>query len=193
MVVCELSSSAQTNRRQSPARVLAGLETPGTPTPALPKEKTVSRNRRTTQAAFSLVELLVVVAIIGILSAIALPNFMAARRAAEEKAVASVLRTMVVNQQLFYLNPVPLPPSSMTDLTRRFARLHELNSYSQNVLGRTVSSSYVDAPGVRYSMLPLWPTTQSLSGRFTIQAAQQNVKSGFIYQVDESGRVVKIR
>lgn len=164
------------------ARLPAGPEAPRTNAPA-------SR----TQAAFSLVELLVVVAIIGILSAIAVPQFMAARRAVEEKAVVSSLRTMVANQQLFHLSPIPLPPSSVTDQSRRFARLHELNSYSHNAMGQTVSLLYVDAPGVRYSMVPLWPATQSLRGQFLIQASQLNVKQGFVYQVDESGRVVKIR
>jgi hypothetical protein len=42
-------------------------------------------------------------------------------------------------------------------------------------------------------MVPLWPTTTSLRGRFIIQATEQALDNGFIYEVDESGRVVKIR
>lgn len=152
--------------------------------------------RRKTQAAFSLVELLLVVAIIGVLGAIALPRFQVARQAAAEIAIVANLRTMATNQQLFYLSPVPLRPSPLTDLTQRFARLNELNSYSGNVFGTTVSTYYVDKPGVRFSMVPRNPSLARLQGEFRIQATQQNVprgRRGFIYQVDESGRVVKIR
>jgi type II secretory pathway pseudopilin PulG len=134
-----------------------------------------------------------VVATIGILSAIALPRFLSARRAATEKAIVANLRTMATNQQLFYTNPVPLRPSPLTDRTPRFARLNELNSFSRNAFGTTVSTYYVDVPGVRYSMVPLNPTIAELRGKFLIQATQQGVTRGFVYQVDESGRVVKIR
>lgn len=145
------------------------------------------------QAAFSLVELLIVVTVIGILAAIAVPQFLVARRLAAERAVIATLKTMVADQQLFFLSPVPRPPSAMTDPGRRYARLHELNSFANSAFGATVADLYVDAPRVRYSMVPLWPTTASLRGRFIIQAAEQSQDKGFIYEVDESGRVVKIR
>ena len=145
------------------------------------------------EAAFSLVELLIVVSVLGILAAIAVPQFLAARRLAAERAVIATLKTMVADQQLFFLSPAPRPPSAMTDPGRRYARLHELNSFANSAFGATVADLYVDAPRVRYSMVPLWPTTASLRGRFIIQAAEQAQDMGFIYEVDESGRVVKIR
>jgi len=66
------------------------------------KERRRRTHRQSLAVGFSLIELLVVVAIILIIAAIAIPNFMRARMAANEAAAASNVRTITTGAVIYH-------------------------------------------------------------------------------------------
>jgi len=75
-------------------------------------QKTVKR----AQKGFTLIELLIVIAVIAILAAIAIPNLLASRQAANESSAISSLRTLVSAQETYRSRQNPPTYGAATDL-----------------------------------------------------------------------------
>ncbi|MFH1744117.1 MAG: prepilin-type N-terminal cleavage/methylation domain-containing protein [bacterium] len=78
--------------------------------------------------AFTLIELLIVVAIIGILAAIAVPNFMNARIRAQVARTEAELRSLATAFESYRLDNNMYPPTPSTSVMVRFQRQVKLTT-----------------------------------------------------------------
>jgi prepilin-type N-terminal cleavage/methylation domain-containing protein len=133
------------------------------------------------ESGFSLIELLLVVVIIGIIAALAVPALQKGIKAAENGSTFAVMRTLASTQVNFF--------SSHS----RFARLSELNQAMSNGLG-TVSGDQVVRGRYTFEMVPPTPTDIELRDSYTITATRAVTGSEVLYkyQVDQTGKITRI-
>jgi len=133
------------------------------------------------QRGFSLIELLIVVAIIGIVSALAIPSLIGARAAAQEAAAVSCLRTIHSSE------------TAMKVSLGRYARISELNQLYNGDLG-TMAGPTLKRQGYTFQTIPTSPSDAQLANSFRIAASGKGPDgvTPFIFLIDESGIISQI-
>jgi len=126
------------------------------------------------EKGFSLVELLIVVVILGIVAAMAVPALQRAVTAAENRSVHATMRTMSSNQATFYTQ------------NQRFARLDELNNISSGGLG-TLVVNRLFRNNFTFEMSPLDPTDVELRDGYMIGAFRTTGGVTYRFELSNDG------
>ncbi|MEO8573076.1 MAG: prepilin-type N-terminal cleavage/methylation domain-containing protein [Pyrinomonadaceae bacterium] len=132
------------------------------------------------ESGFSLIELLLVVVIIGVIAAMAVPAYQKGMWAAENGAAFGSLRTISSTQLSFYTQ------------NSRYGRLDEINRILGGSVGTTVGDRLVKGKYV-YEMTPVRPDDSDLATEFLLSAtrdAQGDVV--YKYELNQTGKIVQV-
>ena len=132
---------------------------------------------RTAQKGFSLIELLLVVVVIGIVAALAVPALQKGIRAAENGSTFAVMRSISSSQVMFFSQ------------NNRFAKLGELQQMMGNGIGVTTGDTVVRGPYV----FELTTPDDQLGTSYTITATRTTVnETVYKYELNQSGKIRRL-
>ena len=134
------------------------------------------------EEGFSLIELLIVVVVIGIVAALAVPALQKATRAAENGNTFAALRTIASTQVGFY------------QANGRFGRVTEINNRLSGSIGNN-SGNDVNRGRWVYTMVPVTPTDAELRDGYIINALRDVASEGVVYEYEltQTGEIRQIR
>jgi prepilin-type N-terminal cleavage/methylation domain-containing protein len=141
-------------------------------------EEEVEVMKTNPQAGFSLIELVLVVVIIGIIVAIAIPNFQAASHAAENGSAYSLMRSIASSELSFYT------------AHGRYGRLDELTPSTGSALGDVIGPRLYRGKFL-YEMIPLTPTDDEIKNEYKI-AGIRTLSMDVRYEVTQTGVIQQI-
>lgn len=132
------------------------------------------------ESGFSLIELLIVVVIIGVIAALAVPAFQKGIRSAENGTTFGTMRAMASTEISYFSQ------------NNRFARLSELHQLMGNSIGTAAGERVIRGRYV-FEMNPLSPTDTELSREYTITATR-NVADDTLYKYEltQTGQIIQI-
>jgi prepilin-type N-terminal cleavage/methylation domain-containing protein len=133
------------------------------------------------EKGFSLIELLLVVVIVGIIAALAVPALQKGLRAAENGNTFATMRTIASTQVGYYSQ------------NNRFGRLSEINNVLSQSIG-TVAGNSLTRGKFTFDMAPAAPSDTELRAGYTITATRNVSGEGVIYkyQLTQSGEIIQI-
>jgi prepilin-type N-terminal cleavage/methylation domain-containing protein len=132
--------------------------------------------RNSYQKGFSLIELLIVVVIIGVVAALAVPAFQRGIVAAQNRNVHATLKTMKSTQAMFFSQ------------NQRFATLSELNTLQQGGFGALQGDGTLVRNGFTIEMTPpLDPSDRELREGYTIAASRDALGMTWLFVMTNEG------